>query len=556
MADTGTLVAQHQPPQPGSGFIYGLRALPPQRLFSLLIGIAALIAVLVGMYLWSSAPDYRVLYANLNDRDGGAVVQALQQMNVPYKFSESGGIIYVPSDKVHDVRLRLASQGLPRGGAVGFELLENQKFGLTQFQEQVNFQRALEGELSRSVQSLSAVQAARVHLAIPKPTVFLREQQKPSASVLLTLYPGRTLSREQIAGITHLVSSSVPELPVESVSVLDQHGNLLSRDGSNRPQGELDEQQLAYRHQVEASYIERITDILEPVLGRDNVRVQVTADLDFSQTEATAEIYKPNQNPAEAAIRSQQTQESINGSQTAGGVPGALTNQPAPAATAPITDDAAEADQATTQANLNTHRESITNYEIDKTIRHTRTPTGSIKRLSAAVVVNYRRVLEPAPAPAQGEAPAAPVEKLEALPAEELAKIEALIKEAMGYTDTRGDSLSVANVPFTAPEPAPAPEEPPLWKQPQYIELAKDLGKNLLIATLVLIVLFGFVRPLIRAARGPQTVTAEPAQLTVEETPKGVPTDYEGRLQATRELARNDPKMVASVVRNWVTQDE
>lgn len=555
MADTGTLVAQHQPPQLGGGsFIYGVRAMPPQRLFTLLTGFALLIAVLVGIFLWSRTPDYRVLYANLGDRDGGAVVQALQQMNVPYKFSDGGGIIYVPTDKVHDVRLRLASQGLPRGGAVGFELLENQKFGLTQFQEQVNYQRALEGELSRSVQSLSAVQSARVHLAIPKPSVFLREQQKPSASVLLNLYGGRTLSREQIAGITHLVSSSVPELPVASVSVLDQNGNLLSSDGSMRAQGELDEQQLAYRHQVEASYIQRITDILEPMLGRDNLRVQVTADLDFSQTEATAETFKPNQNPTEAAIRSQQTQESINGSQTAGGVPGALTNQPAPAATAPITDAPEAETPNTTRANLNTHRESVTNYEIDKTIRHTRTPTGTINRLSAAVVVNYRRVLEPAPAPAQGQAPGKPVQKIEALSAEDLAKIEALVKEAMGYTATRGDSLNVANVPFTAPEAVPAPAEPPIWKQPQYIDLAKDVGKNLLIAALVLIVLFGFVRPLIRAARNSIAMTPVPAQLTA--APDAAPASYEGRLQSTRDLAKNDPKMVASVVRSWVAQDE
>ncbi|HLU77030.1 MAG TPA: flagellar basal-body MS-ring/collar protein FliF [Burkholderiales bacterium] len=555
MADTGTLVAQHQPPQLGGSFIYGVRAMPPQRLFTLLTGFALIIAVLVGIFLWSRTPDYRVLYANLSDRDGGAVVQALQQMKVPYKFSEGGGIIYVPSDKVHDVRLRLASQGLPRGGAVGFELLENQKFGLTQFQEQVNYQRALEGELSRSVQSLSAVQSARVHLAIPKPSVFLREQQKPSASVLLNLYAGRTLSREQIAGITHLVSSSVPELPTTSVSVVDQNGNLLSSDGNPRMQGELDEQQLAYRHQVEASYIQRITDILEPVVGRDNLRVQVTADLDFSQTEATAEIYKPNQNPAEAAIRSQQTQESVNGSQTAGGVPGALTNQPAPAATAPITDAPEEGASAnTTQANLNTHRESVTNYEIDKTVRHTRTPTGTINRLSAAVVVNYRRALEPAPASAPGQAAAKPVEKLEALSAEELAKIEALVKEAMGYTAARGDSLNVANVPFTVPEAAPAPVEPPVWKQPQYIELAKDVGKNLLIGALVLIVLFGFVRPLIRTARNSMTVAPAPAQLTA--APQAAAASYEERLQSTRELARSDPKMVASVVRNWVAQDD
>ena len=559
MADTGTLIAQNQPLQPlqGGSFISGLRTMPPQRLFTVLLGFAALIAVLVGVLLWSRAPDYKLLYANLADRDGGAVVQALQQMNVPYKFSEGGGVIYVPSDKVHDVRLRLASQGLPRGGTVGFELLENQKFGLTQFQEQVNYQRALEGELSRSVQSLSAVQAARVHLAIPKPSVFLREQQKPSASVLLSLYPGRTLEREQVAGIMHLVSSSVPELPVAAVSVLDQNGSLLSTDTSSKSNAHLDEQQLAYRHQVEASYIKRIVDILVPMVGRDNVRAQVTADLDFSESEATAETFKPNQNPAEAAIRSQQTHETVNGSQTAGGVPGALTNQPVPAATAPITGAPATATPATnnaTQANVNTQREATTNYEIDKTVRHTRTPTGTINRLSAAVVVNYRRVAEPPAASAKGKSAAQAEDKLEALTPEELAKIEALVKEAMGYTQTRGDSLNVANVPFTE-APIVAVAETPLWKQPQNIEFAKDLGKNLLIAALVLVILFGFVRPLIRAARSSTPMIPVPAQLPAD-FGEAQGNRYEAHLEATRTLARNDPKMVASVVRNWVSQDE
>lgn len=544
-----------------------LRTLSPQRLFALLAGVAGLIAVIVGLLLWSRTPDYRVLFSNLADRDAGAVVQALQQMNVPYKFSEGGGIIYVPSDKVHDVRLRLASQGLPRGGVVGFELLENQKFGLTQFQEQVNYQRALEGELSRSVQSLSAVESARVHLAIPKPSVFLREQQKPSASVLLTLYPGRTLSREQIAGITHLVSSSVPDLPVTAVSVIDQHGNLLSADLNRKSYGELDEQQLAYRHQLEASYIKRIVDILEPVVGPGNVRAQVTADIDFSESEATDEIYRPNQNPGEAAIRSQQTQESVTGPQqqpqqtaAAGGVPGALSNQPAPAATAPITNPPET--QAEAQANVSTHRESVTNYEVDRTVRHTRTPTGSIKRLSAAVVVNYRRVVDQAAAANadSAEAEAVPAVRFEPLAADELAKIEALVREAMGYNASRGDSLNVANVPFTVPDtPASAPDkEPPYWKQPQFIELAKDIGKNLLIGAIALIVLFGFVRPLLRRASRPEPVPealpdARPAKapaLAVADY------DYEDRLEATRNMARKDPKMVASVVRNWVTQNE
>lgn len=538
---------------PGSAVLQNLRALPPQRLFSLLLGAAALIAILVGVVLWGRAPDYKVLYANLSDHDGGAVVQALEQMNVPYKLSGGGSVVHIPGDQVHEVRLRLASQGLPRGGTVGFELLENQKFGLTQFQEQVNYQRALEGELSRSVQALSAVQSARVHLAMPKPSVFLREQQKPSASVLLNVYPGRTLSPEQVAGIRHLVSSSVPDLPVAAVSVLDQHGKLLSDDDGKRARTQLDEQQLAYTHQVEASYIKRIIDILEPIVGRDNVRAQVTADLDFSESESTDEIYKPNQDPSEASIRSQHTHESMNRAETTGGVPGTLTNQPVPPATAPITEDP-ENPANTDQPTVNSRRDSTVNYEIDKTVRHTRTPTGTIKRLSAAVVVNYRPSMSPAPAPDdEGEAVTEP--QMVAFTADELAKIEALVKEAMGYTEARGDSLNVANVPFTVVAPPPA-EEVPWWKQPETIELGKELGKNLLIGALILIILFGFVRPLLRGKREEPPLVPAPAELTAEVDEPMKENKYEELLSSTREIARSDPKMVASVVRNWVGQDE
>jgi flagellar M-ring protein FliF len=579
MADTTSLV-QQAPLLPSTGMMDGLRRMPVQRMFSFLLAAAVLISLLVGVMLWSRSSDYKVLYANISDRDGGAVVQALTQMNVPYKFSEGGGVIYVPSDKVHEVRLRLASQGLPRGGNVGFELMENQKFGTTQFQEQVNYQRALEGELARSIQSLSAVQDARVHLAIPKPSVFLREQQKPSASVLLNLYPGRSLQRDQVAGIAHLVSSSVPDLPIAAVSILDQNGTLLSNDGSAKEGTQLDAQQLAYMHQVEASYIKRIVDILEPVVGRNNVRAQVTADLDFSESEATAEIFKPNQNPSDATIRSQQTTESLNGSPSAaGGVPGALTNQPVPAATAPIGAAAAAVpatapgaangivpaagtaarSAANTQTNLNTHKESTTNYEVDKTVRHTRTPTGSIRRLSAAVVVNYRRQAAPADAKAKDAKTAgasqAAASKLVALTPEDMEKINALVKEAMGYTEERGDSLNIANVAFNQPEVI-APEEVPMWKQPENIEMAKELGKSLMIAALVLVILLTIVKPLLKSARTPASVQPLPIRDNEQLQAPAQNTGYEQRLESTRQLARSDPKVVASVVRDWVSKDE
>ena len=256
-------------------------------------GIAALTVVaVVAAALFARQPDYRVLFSNLGDKDAGAIVAQLSQMNVPYRYTEGGGAILIPADKVHDVRLKLATQGLPKGSVAGFEVMDNSKFGITQFQERVNYQRALEGELTRSIQGLSAVQDARVHLALPNQNGFFREQQKPSASVIVSLHPGRMLDRTQIAGIVHLVASSVPELSPSSVSVLDDTGKLLSQspDGKESP---VDIQQLMYQQQLEKQYVQRILDILEPVVGKGNVKAQVTADIDFSQSESTSEMHMP-----------------------------------------------------------------------------------------------------------------------------------------------------------------------------------------------------------------------------------------------------------------------
>jgi flagellar M-ring protein FliF len=326
-------------------------------------------------------------------------------MNVPFKFSESGGAILVPQQQVHELRMRLASQGLPKGGLVGFELMETQKLGMSQFIEQINFQRALEGELSRSIQSLAAVQGARVHLAIPKQTGFMRDDQKPSASVVLNIHPGRNLDPNQVGGIAHMVASSVPHLPAANVSVIDQSGNLLSSEKTGGRGAGLDATQLKYVQEIESSYVRRIETILAPLLGPGNFRAQVTADVDFSQSEQVAETYKPNPAP-ETSIRSQQVSENASGSPQAAGVPGALSNQPPVPATAPLTAPpapgtpgaAAGAPGATTTAAAaaaaNTaagRRDATTNYELDKTIRHVRQPVGAIKRLSMAVVLNHRR---------------------------------------------------------------------------------------------------------------------------------------------------------------------
>ena len=295
------------------------------------LGVVLLVAAAIAAVVMGRQQDYRVLFSNLSDKDGGAIIAQLSQMNVPYRHTEGGGAIMVPSDRVHDVRLRLASQGLPKGTVSGFELMEGNRFGVTQFQERLNFQRGLEGELTRTIQSLSSVQSARVHLALPQQNGFFREQQKPSASVLVSLYPGRVLDRAQLAGIVHLVASSVPEMPPTAVSVLDDTGKLLSQSPEPGSGNAVDAQQMQYVQQIEQQYTRRIMEILEPVVGRNNIKAQVTAELDFSQTDSTQEQYRPNQAPEASAIRSQQvleTKESASGSSTGVGVAGAVANQP------------------------------------------------------------------------------------------------------------------------------------------------------------------------------------------------------------------------------------
>jgi flagellar M-ring protein FliF len=266
----------------------GLPFITPQHI-GLMFSAATMIAILVAGYLWSQAPDYRVLYGNLPDRDGGAVVASLQQMNIPYKFAD-GGALMVPAAQIHETRLRLAAVGLPKSGPLGFELMETQKFGVSQFAEQINYQRALEGELSRTIQTLASVQAARVHLALSKPTAFMRDQPKASASVLLNLAPGRTLDSTQVSAVIHLVSNSVPELNAKNVSIVDQNGNLLSTENNNNGRRSLDPNQLKYRQSLEQNYIARIESILAPLIGPANVRAQVTAELDFTESENAEEI--------------------------------------------------------------------------------------------------------------------------------------------------------------------------------------------------------------------------------------------------------------------------
>ncbi len=548
--DNAISAADNDSTAPVPGGLVGFAQTPGGRNFFLMLGVAAVLAVMSVVWMWGREPDYRVLFSNFSDRDGGAIVAALQQMNVPYKFADGGGAVLVPADKVHDVRLQLASQGLPKGGNVGFELMENQKLGISQFLEQVNFQRALEGELARSIQALSAVQAARVHLALPKSSVFVRNQQKPTASVLLHLHGGRSLDEQQVSSIVHLVASSVPELPIKNVTVVDQHGNLLSdaRNKKGNVAG-LDASQLKYVQELQYSIVRRIESIITPIVGPGNVRAEATADVDFSHVEQAAEFYTPNQAPANSAVRSQQTSESRNLlPANAGGVPGALTNQPPPVATAPIEGTVSTGQLIGPAASE--QKDSTVNYEVDKTVRYVQQPMGGIKRLTVAVVVNHVRSLD-----AEGK----PI--LRALTEDERTQITNLVKEAMGFNDQRGDSVNVVNTPFAGAVPDEI-EEPPLWKRPEVLEMAMVAGKYLLIGIVILYLYFAILKPLLRRVLHtfeppalPAPVEEEDAVVEISQEPEPTgnkPRTYQDNLEAAKNMARSDPKMVANVVKAWV----
>ncbi|MCP1403740.1 flagellar basal-body MS-ring/collar protein FliF [Achromobacter insolitus] len=532
-----------------------VRALPKPVLLG---AAAALVAVIVAVAMWSSEPKYKVLFSNLDDRDGGAIVAALGTMNVPYRYNENGTALLVPADRVYDARLQLASQGLPRGGSVGFELMDNARFGASQFTEQINYQRGLEGELARSIEAMHTVQHARVHLAMPRQSLFVRERQAPTASVLLNMHPGRSLSDAQVSAISWLVASSVPELTAENVSIVDQNGRLLSA-----PLGEgrgMDADQMRFVREMEQRTVERILTILNPLVGPGNVHAQASADVDFARREETSEVYRPNQEPGQAAVRSQQTSDSTQrGVNPAQGVPGALSNQAPANPQAPIANPpqpqpprpgqpqqpANTQQQTGTQAvtaNLNERRDATTNYEVDRTISHIKQPVGNLKRLSVAVVVNYIRDKD-------GE--------LQPLPPEELNKLTNLVREAMGYSETRGDSLNLVNSQFND-----GPPPVPMWRDPEMISLFKTI-----LAWLVGGVLALWLYRMLRRTVGdylyppvdPEQAEAErlEAAREAQDVARAKEVDrYQDNLERARTMASKDPRAVAMVLRTWMSKDE
>ncbi|AHF75751.1 Flagellar M-ring protein [Sodalis praecaptivus] len=542
------------------------------------VAVAAAIALVVALALWAKSPDYRVLYSNLSDRDGGDIVTQLTQMNIPYRFSEQGTALLIPADKVHETRLKLAGQGLPKGGAVGFELLDQEKFGISQFSEQINYQRGLEGELARTMETLGPVVSARVHLALPKPSLFIREQKNPSASVTLTLQPGRVLDDGQVSAIVYMVASSVAGMPPANVTVLDQQGHLLTQADPNGR--ELNATQLKFSNELENNFQRRIENILAPVVGSGNVHAQVTAQIDFDSQEQTEERYGPNGSGDSAAIRSRQASESEQlGGGAQGGVPGALSNQPAPANSAPIDKTPANRTPARTAArpapnananananatsgraptqSSNTRKDETVNYELDRTLRHVRRNVGQLQRLSVAVVVNYQGTSDDATG--------------KPLPPETLRQIEAITREAMGYSSERGDTLSVINTPFMQSgdgEPAL-----PFWQQPLLLNALLSAGRWLVVLLAAWWLWRKVVKPLVAsktaAPQAAATATTVQAAAAAEEDvvvklskeqqeaqQRAAQRDHtEARAERVRTLADSDPRIVALVVRQWIANE-
>ncbi|VAX02272.1 Flagellar M-ring protein FliF [hydrothermal vent metagenome] len=535
-----------------SAGLAGMSGLNAFRQIGLMLGLAASVAIGVTVVLWSWTPNYGVLYGALEEQDVSTVLDALRQGGIEAKLDEATGAVLVPKSNIHDARIRLASMGLPKGVSAGFDALEDKSsFGVSQFMEKARYQRALEIELARTISSLSNVKNARVHLAVPRQSVFVRNRKKSSASVVIDLFPGRNLESGQVSAITHMVSSSIPELDVSNVTVVDQRGKLLT-SGSTNLQIARTGAQFEYINKFEQAYIDRIERLLEPILGSESVRAQVTADIDFTASEQTQESF----NPDAPALRSDQTTEEESSGGINGGVPGALTNQP-PGAGAIQENIGVDVAKATPSSR---HRREIRNYELDKTISHTRFSMGRLKRLSVAVVVDDKITVVDGNSTRLPRTP------------EELSRLSNLIKEAVGFNVQRGDTVNVMNSSFTVPEaPEPLPEVP-IWEQ----GWALDIGKKILGALLVIIVLFGILKPIMRSlatqsremvpvnsatgsaavnsveGMAEDTVTLGAAQ-DIPAIP--APGSYEQNMITANKAVEQDPKLVAQVVKNWVASD-
>ncbi|MFZ5493160.1 MAG: flagellar basal-body MS-ring/collar protein FliF [Pseudomonadota bacterium] len=545
-----------------AALIQGFIKLPASRQAVLLVALAACIASIVGIALWARTPDYSLLYGSLEERDTAQVVAALEKAAIPYRLDAATGAVRVPSTAVHEARMKLAAEGLPKGSGSGLEMLsQDPGFGVSRFMENARYQHAVENELVRTITAMAGVQQARVHLAIPERSVFVRERDKPSASVMLQLYRGRTLDAGQVAAIVHLVSSSVPDLNPAKVTVVDQAGSLLTRPAGQ--QGiERSAEQYDYARRLEQDYVRRIEDLLAAVVGPGGVRAKVSAEVDFEVIERTREEYDPNR----AVLRSSQEEESqsaTGGGATAGGVPGTLSNQPpqggalaaAPtgdaAAPAPATAETPPAETAAgaPAAAGDRSRRAVRNFEIDRTISHSKLSGGGVKRLTVAVVIDDRRGTDD-----KGK------ETIAARSPEELDRYTALVKDAVGFNAERGDSINIVNAAFAPTEPAPAAQTTPVWEQSWVWHVVRLLlGVGALAA-----VLLGVLRPLLRSVRqaGAAVIAqAGPTRSTALPAPEAELAAAPARLAAPAappplpDLHEADPQRVMQVMRNWMAAD-
>ncbi len=524
-----------------------------------LLALAAALALGIGLILWASRPSFVPVFDQLNRQDAATITELLRSRQIPFEVQSGSGLILVPSDRLEEVRMQLAAEGIGENTALGLEMLQqDQGLGTSRFIENARYQHALETELARTIAAMRGVDTARVHLALPKQSVFIRNRAKPSASVMVKMSPGRTLQDSQVAAIVHMVASSVPYLEPSQVTIVDQWGRLLS-SGDGMDGLQLSTKQFEYTRKLEDSYAQRIEELLSPIVGAGRVRAQVSAEVDFSATEQTQELYDgdPKQ------VRSEQVQrDESKGNPAAIGVPGALSNQPPGAGTTDPKSAAGGKGEQPTSVSESTTR----NYELDKTIRHVRAAPGKLRRLSVAVVVDNKVVTAE-----DGTTSSQPLSE------EELATLTRMVKEAVGFNAQRGDSVAVFNQPFQPVEDmAPLPE-PPLWKQPWFWSLARQLVAGIAILLLILFVARPAVRNLTRGrnaalpgpadgeegAEGEQPLAvageladdrvslgsrARPGQNGLPQPPEA----YGDVLDLARNLAAEDPKRVAKVLQNWV----
>jgi len=544
----------------GGNWIVGFGSLGVVRQLGLMVGLAASVAIGFAVVLWSQEPDYRVLYSNIDFADANQAIEQLNTAGIPYSFDANGRAILVPADRVHDARLRLAAEGFTADKTVGFELLDqDQGLASSQFLENARYRRGLEGELARTISSLVAVRSARVHLAIPKESVFVRDQRQPRASVFLDMVSGRMLEADQVAAIANLVASSIADLDVRDVTVVDQRGRLLNTRDADEDVV-LAARQLEYSRSIEATLLNRVNSILQPVVGLGRFRAEVSADVDFTQIEQADEVY----NPDLPALRSEQTMEEVgSSSQGAYGVPGALSNQPPGVATAPEFAEAEAAAIAAAEAGKSSREQATRNYELDRSVSYTRYQTGRVSRLTVAVVVDD--ILS---SDQNGEQTRVEWSQ------EDLDRLRALVENAVGYKAVRGDSVSVVNSSFIVEESTDLVEEDPaIWEQ----EWVWDAARQIAAGAFVLVLLLGVLRPIMRnlASQGGSVgggsgfgpagdISAEldglddasGERVTFSAGSGGMmPTpneSYEYQVNAIRSMVAEDPAKVAQAVRQWV----